>query len=289
MDLLVQEINYMWIKHEEDTYMPDWLKSNLKSTCTLCGSPMMNYYNDDGRCTNRKCSNDVCPGMIAARADNIRQMVNIKGIGYAGCLEFVKTHKIIRPIEILKYLGVRPSVSLGVFLRMQCWEGVDSALETEMQRNGIADLDTLFEKYHGKYAELVMSHKKDLEETAVLVRLPQKVSIAPEVVSVIMITGTPVGFNTKEQFINSVNEMCQGKIQTIHQATKRQSGVDYLIREPGSTTRGKYEAALRAGIPIVTSEEYIKILVLTLAKIEGRPMEEIMKEISEHGHILLKD
>ena len=81
-----------------------------------------------------------------------------------------------------------------------------------------------------------------------------------------MITGTPSGFSSKENFIDTINHICRGRIVIIHQKTKRQSGVDFLIREKGSTTRGKVEAAIKGGIPIVTSEEFITLLTEYLKK-----------------------
>lgn len=258
----------MWVKQEEDKRLPEWLGKNLSSTCKYCGSPMMNYYNDeDGRCTSRRCSNEYCPGMLAARADNMRQLIGLKGVGFAACLADIKAYNIKNPIQLLKYWKVKPRVELGTYLRMQCWEGVDSGLEKEMKVNNIQTLDDLFTRYGGKYSYIIGQHKDELYEYADLVELPNVKSTAPpKIVHTIMITGTPIGFTTKEQFINSINEACSGKIVTVHQATKRQSGVDYLIREPGSTTRGKVEAAIKGGIPIVTSQEYMNILFEEISK-----------------------
>ena len=276
----------MWVKQVEDKRLPEWLGSHLFENCSICGSPMENYYNeDDGRCTNRRCSNPTCPGMIAARADNMRQLLGLKGLGYASCLDTVRLHDIKYPIEILKYWGIKPKVTIGKYLRMQCWPGVDSGLETEMQKHAITSLNSLFERYDGKYKDLILSHKDELLRFQDLVTLPEEVTDRPDRIYTIMITGTPNGFNTKDHFINSVNRMCSGKIVTIHQATKRQSGVDFLIREPGSTTRGKVEAAQRGGIPIVTSEEYMGFLMNQLSEILEYPIEEIVNRIQEQGHI----
>jgi hypothetical protein len=252
----------MWIKQDEDERLPEWLGKHLSSTCRFCGSPMLNYYNpEDNRCTGRKCSNENCPGMIAARADNMRQIIGIKGIGFAACLESVKYHNITNPVQLLKYWNIKPRVDIGTYLRMQCWEGVDSALETEMLKYNIKNLDDLFNRYDGKYRATIEKHKDELYALQDLVELPEnKKSFEPKKVHTIMITGTPVGWATKEAFIAAVNDACQGIIVTIHQKTKRQSGVDYLICESGSTTTGKVETALKAGIPIVTSAQYVAIL-----------------------------
>lgn len=259
----------MWVKQVDDKNLPDWLAPHLKSTCRYCGSQMENYYNIDGRCTNRRCSNPECPGMIAARADNMRQLINLKGLGFAKCLSDIQCNNIKNPIELLRVWGYKPEVTLGTFLRMQCWEGVDSELELITQRDDYYTLDELFEGYKGKHRKLFEEHKNELYRTVDYVILKRRANEAVEdsVKLTIMITGTPNGFSTKEDFVDQCNEACRGRIITIHQKTKRQSGVDFLIKEPGTTTRGKVEAAQKGGIPIITSLEYIYVLQGILKKL----------------------
>ena len=261
----------MWVKQEEDTRLPDWLSPHLKSKCRYCGSPMENYYNPDGRCTNRRCTNKNCAGMIAARADNMRQLINLKGLGFAKCLSDIQCNGITMPIELLRVWGIKPEVTLGTFLRMQCWEGVDSELDTITKQEDYYTLDELFERYQGKYRQLFEENKDELYRTVEYVTLKQRTTdtIKNAIKMVIMITGTPNGFSTKEEFVEACNEACGGKVITIHQKTKRQSGVDCLIKEPGTTTRGKVEAAQKGGIPIITSLEYIYLLQELMKKIDG--------------------
>lgn len=267
----------MWVKQVEDTRLPDWLAPHLKSTCRYCGSPMENYYNVDNRCTNRRCTNTVCPGMIAARADNMRQLINLAGVGFAKCLADVQLKNITSPIELLPVWGVVPEVTLGLFLRMQCWEGVDSEWETITIHGDYYTLDELFEGYHGKHRHLLDENKEELYKTVNYVKLVERTYSqdvgANAIKMTIMITGTPNGFSTKEHFIEECNKACNGKIITIHQKTKKQTGVDCLIREPGTSTKGKVEAAQKGGIPIITSVEYIMLLA------------EIMKKIDNGKHI----
>lgn len=251
----------MYVKQAEDTRLPDWLREHLSPTCPHCGSPILNYYNDeDGRCTNRICSDFYCPGMVAARADNMRQLLNLKGLGFASCLKDVKAYGVKHPIELLPHWNIKPEVTIGLFLRLQCWEGVDSGLESEMLRNNITSLDELFERYDGKYMPLIKKHKDELYEYASLVKLPEVVQKKPpKATYTIMITGAVKGFNSKEQFIAKLNEACMGRIITIHQATKRQSNVDFLINDSGNIT-GKVNTAIKAGIPILTSAQYMAFL-----------------------------
>jgi hypothetical protein len=250
-----------------------WLKSNLSEKCIYCGSPMLNYYNDDYRCTNRKCSNPNCYGFVAAKADFARKLLGIKGIGFAGCLNDAEVIQATSPFQLFKVWGIKPVVTIDQFLRIHCFEGVDSEWERIVKQLNIYTLDELFERYDGKWKQVLLDNKEQIyanAEYVSFVKKPEKVSsTGPEKTFNIMITGTPNGFATKDDFINTLNVACQGRIVILHQKTKRQSGVDFLIREPGSTTRGKVDAAMRGGIPIVTSQEFIDYLVEVMNKLNA--------------------
>lgn len=251
----------MYIRQDEDKRLPEWLGKYLSATCQYCGKPVLNYYNDeDGRCTSRRCEDYYCPAMIAARADNMRNLLKLKGIGFATCLKDVRACGAKKPIELLRYWGIKPEVTVGLYLRLQCWEGVDSGLEAEMLRNNITSLEELFERYDGKYKHIIHRHKDELYEYAELVQLPEVVQKKPpKITYTIMITGAVNGFSSKEHFINKLNEACLGRVITVHQATKRQSNVDFLINDSGNIT-GKVNTAMKAGIPIMTSAQYMKFL-----------------------------
>lgn len=268
-----------WIKHEEDPYIPDWLKGKLSSKCNICGSPMLNYYNDDMRCTNRKCSNDGCYGFVAAKADFARKIINLEGVGYARCLADAKMANAHTPFELIAAWGIKPIVSIEQFLRMHCFEGVDSEWERITKQLNIYTLDELYERYDGKWKQLLIDNKELIYHNAGYVTLKDRpddiVKSGPRRVFNVMITGTPIGYETKEHFINTINEACRGLIVVTHQKTKRQSGVDCLIREPGSTTRGKVEAAIKGNIPILTSEEFVGALTVLL---QGMNTEEEKQE-----------
>lgn len=252
----------MWVKQDEDLKMPEWLSSNISPKCKYCGSDMMNYYNSDGRCTNRRCSNDNCPAMIAARADFMRNLLGIKNVGFATCLSTIKARGITNPVELLGVWGLKVKMPLGVYLRIHCFEGVDSEWENITQSLNVFTLDDLYEKYDGKWKSLLDANKELLYSDLKYVELdaPTNDFKGEAVILRVMITGTPNGFATKDEFIAACNYVLAGRIIVIHQRTKKQSGVDYLIREPGSTTRGKVEAAKKGGIPIVTSQEFFYIL-----------------------------
>lgn len=263
----------VWIKHETDPYIPEWLRNNLQSKCPHCSSPMMNYYNEDYRCTNRKCSNPDCYGFVAAKADFARKLLKIEGIGFASCLKDAILIKAKSPFELFKAWDMKPIISLEQFLRIHCFEGVDSEWERITKQLNLYSLDELYERYDGKWKNLLIENKEliynNLQYVTLKPRPDNILSSGPRLTYNIMITGTPIGFETKEHFIDTLNAICKGKIIILHQKTKRQSGVDFLIREPGSTTRGKVDAAIKGGIPIITSEEFIKFLTAKMLELNA--------------------
>lgn len=259
-----------WIEHSQDQKIPNWLKEKLPNNCTHCKSPMLNYYNSDNRCTDRKCSNPSCYGFVAARTDFARQIVGIKDIAYARCLKDAIMYDCKNPFELFKAWNFIPTVTVDQFLRIHCFKGVDSEWERAVQKLNIYTLDELYEKYDGKWRYLLDENKEEIySNSKYVIFKPKPEGLTSKGVRhtyTIMITGTPKDFNTKDDFIAAVNYACRGLITVIHQKTKRQSGVDFLIREQGSTTRGKVETAIKGGIPIVTSHEFMAFL---LHKIEN--------------------
>lgn len=262
----------MWVKQTEDTRLPQWLQSSLSHTCKYCGSEMLDYYNDAGRCTNRKCSNDECPGFLAAKADTMRTILGLKGVGFATCLNTITAYKLKSHLDLLPLWNVRPTVTVDIFLRIHCIPGVDTEWEKIVKTNDIYTLDELYSSYNGKNRSLLDKYKDELYAHANYVNFVQRPANSSRkkdaLVITIMITGTPNGYSTKEDFVNTLNAALGGYIIIVHQKTKRQTGVDALIREPGSTTRGKVEAAIKGGIPIMTSKQFIDFLVETMRKMQ---------------------
>ena len=73
----------------------------------------------------------------------------------------------------------------------------------------------------------------------------------------VMITGTPNEFDTKEQFIEICNRAMGGLIKILHQKSKRQSGVDYLIAEIGNLLKIKRAMKNRG----ISKKQYVIVLV----------------------------
>lgn len=261
----------IWVNQIEDSNLPMWISEALPGTCKYCGSLMQNYYNDYGRCTNRRCSNPACAGFVAARADFVRKLLKLEGLGFKSCLRDVRISHAENHFQLLEYWGIHPTVSLSLFLRMHCFEGIDNEWEDIVQSTGSYTLDELFERYNGKWKALMNDNKELLYSNLKYFNIAGKptdlVKSGPRLVLTIMITGTPIGFASKEDFVDTLNAICRGLIVIKHQKTKRQSNVHCLIREPGSKTRGKVDAAIKGGIPILTSSQFVQFLTEQMKKI----------------------
>lgn len=253
---------------KDDEQIPEKIRLALPENCSYCNSPLMVWHNETGRATGLRCSNNTCPSMIASRIEFILDLLKIKGYGFATCLSLVNRHSITVPIEILRILNVKPVVDVGTYLRLHCIEGIDQEWVQMSERADVYTLDELYGKYPTH--EMLLKYKDLFYQYADLVEFTKRPHNSENLVHVltIMITGTPIGFPTKEAFVAACNQVCAGYVKVIHQATPRQSGVDFLIREEGSTTRGKVSVALKAGIPIVTSEQFLRIILELMKRIK---------------------
>ncbi len=251
-----------WVTQENDTLIPTWLKSNISSKCVYCGNPIENFYNDDYRCTSRRCSNPNCISFAAAKAVFMTDVLEIPGFGFKTCLNMFRSVHHRNHVSLLRVIGYNKEMSLDTYLRIHCFPGVDSAWEQIVKKGNYYTLEELLAEYDGKFSNILQENKELLMDNLQYVKLKEKPvshNYDGETVYItVMITGTPIGYNSKEHFIDELNRAMCGRIVLIHQKTAKQSDVDYLIREPGSQTKGKLTAAIKGGIPIVTSEEFIE-------------------------------
>lgn len=262
-----------WVVHSKDDVLPSWIKDNLPATCKYCGWEMENWYNDSIRCTNRRCTNPSCYGMMAAKGDFMMKVIGVKGIGFAKCLDALRGGKMTHHVQLLKILSEKPEISVQDFLRIHCFDGIDSEWEKICVKLNCYTVDDILKYNLGRWTDTLKENKELLDENLQYVTLKKRpvlrVKEAPSKYLTIMITGTPIGYASKEHFIDKLNAIMCGRIVLIHQKTKRKTGVDYLIREPGSATRGKVECALSGGIPIVTSAEFVHILLEMMNRINS--------------------
>lgn len=283
-----------WVTHSKDDVLPEWLKSNLSATCKYCGWEMENWYNDDIRCTNRRCTNTKCYGMMASKGDFMMKVIGIKGIGFAKCLDALRGGRMTHHVQLLGTLSEKPTISVQDYLRIHCFDGIDSEWEKICVKLNCYSIEDILKYNLGKWTDTIRNNRELLEENLKYVNLKKRPEMrtkaAPSRYLTVMITGTPIGYQSKEHFIDKLNSIMCGRIVLIHQKTKRKTGVDYLIREPGSATRGKVECAIAGGIPIVTSSEFVHILLKMMndinsekgIKVETNTIERKGVRVSEH-------
>ncbi len=254
----------MWVKHSQDSMMAPWLRESLNTYCEVCGAELENFYNVDGQCTSRRCSNPNCIAMLANRMDFVRDLVGIEGVGYAKAVQLIKAYHWTRPIQILSILSTKPIVSLGTYLRMQCFEGVDSELDSICQREGYSTLDDVFNHYTGKWAELLKQNEQQLREDLSYVQLkePPKNKAIVKKPLVIMITGAVSGFSSKESFIEALRQEFGDCFNIVYQKTSRKTGVSVLVADAQQVATKKVADAKAGGIPIMTSVQLITNLVI---------------------------
>ena len=261
------------VLHSQDNLLPSWLKENLRTTCQYCGSEMMNYYNNDSRCTNRRCSNPTCCGEMASKGDFIMKVLDIKGIGFARCLDAIRAGRLTNPVQLLGSFQVQPTVTMAQFLRIHCFEGVDSAWDTLCTSKRIYSIDDLFRADLGDYTPLIKKNEQMIRDNAKFVKFKGKpVQYVPRnqvKYLTVMITGPVNGYVSKEQFLDKVNAATLGRIVILYQKTVRKTEVDFLIRDNPQDTSRKVSAALEGGFPIVTSEQFIRILIAMINKINS--------------------
>lgn len=255
----------MYILQSKDDMMPDWLKENLHAKCKYCGSEMENFYNDEnGRCTGRRCSNHLCYGMQAAKANFISELTKVKGVGFATFLDVAIANNTKHHIPLFNKVCGKVKMNLSTFLRSMCFPGVDGEWSKICASLDLQTIDELYEKYDGQLKDILLSNKELIEEMSEYVELEVPISNSKKndciATITVMITGNVDEFPSKEHFIAAVNAAANGYIRVVHQETKRQTGVDFLIKEEHTKTKGKVEAAIKGGIPIVTSAQFVNIL-----------------------------
>lgn len=245
-----------WILQSEDTNLPDWLKSNLRSMCD-CGSAMENYYNDVGSITSRRCSNTNCPYRLAQKIVSMCDVLKVKGIGPERAYALVRDFKIKSQYEAIPHiLTEKPTVTLFEFLRMSFIKGVDKGWAEVTEK--CVTLDDCFVKYQGKLSYLLNANKELLEGGLQYVNLsiPKRAKYKPILSGVVMLSGTLRGYAERNDFIASLNQTGQGLLDIRVSEGKRKTGVMALIQEKDSPRRGKAECAAQNGIPIYSPDEF---------------------------------
>lgn len=245
-----------WVKQAEDFNMPDWLKQYLNEKCEMCGADKENFYNEKGECTNRRCSNNKCPGTLAHRIADMCEFLKIGGIKEGKGLQMVKEHSMSSHYEAIPYIfSKKPEISLSEFMRISFIPGIDSQWETICGDS--TSIDELINRCDSKYKYLIQLHRKELDYGIQFVEIKKikKPKYRTLIFGNVMISGNIRGYTVREDFIRDLNCAAQGLLN-LRVVGKRKTDVMCLIQEADEPYRGKAECALENNIPILTPEEF---------------------------------
>ena len=235
-----------------DANIPVWLKSNLKHTCTYCGSEIM-VEKHDGRYTQRYCSNPACPGHLAERLVSTAKYFGIKGVGPATALAIIrrgpKANHLQGFYELVK--GKKLTVELwevgyvsGIYGLADRWKdickGCSSFEEVYQSNNDWSPIAGC--KEYLCYAEKFFN-VKPAKSTKVLYA---------------MLTGSFNGYANREDFLHELNDK-YGHIYQFYSCGKS-SKADMLIKEPGASDHSKSAYAQAHDIPVYSPAQVLEVL-----------------------------
>ena len=257
-----------WIKHTEDTNLPEYLRKNLNAMCSYCGTEKENYYNDEGRCTNRRCPNKQCPGTLGRKIAEMCDILKWEGVGEGTGRRLVHEHKLTSHFEAIPLLvksDTKPKISLSTLFRLTFIEGIDRRWEeTCKEYKSVSDM---LSRYKGRYYEQMMQNKDELlyGEKFFTIETPVAKTFKPIISGNVMISGSIKGFNERNSFISALNLAGDGLIE-LSVVGKRKTDVMALIQEADSPNQGKAACAIENGIPIMTPDAFKTMVFAKVAE-----------------------
>lgn len=206
---------------------------------------------DNEKLTFRKCANLRCPGHMAHRIVKVCKRFNVKNIGPASALDYIRDYKLDHHIQIIPYLfKEKPKLYVWEIGELAMIPGWDSRWR---DLAGQSDSMLDFLQSFRCPAALRQEHEVLLYvEKFFEVKQPLKGKVIK-----VMMTGSINNFNNRADFIRTVNTAFGQYIQLVDVGT-RKTGVDYLIKEPHTVDHTKSGIANDYGIPIITSSELVR-------------------------------
>lgn len=249
--------------------IPDWLSLYMEKECPACGAPLVDDGppNDTGGVllTQRYCPNNYCPRHMAHKIVNVAKYLGIQGYGPATAEDMVRLNKLENHLQAIPLLmqGERPRVYVWEVGIMAQIYGLSSKWKEILL--GYKSFEEYFEKAKSIPNDLVLN-KKYLMYAESFFDLKEPLS---KRVIRIMISGSITGFSNKHDFVPWLNERV-GQYLQIMEVGKRKTNVDFLVKEPTSVDHAKTGIALEAGIPIVSSKQFLVIILEMLQSAEQR-------------------
>ena len=257
----------MWIKHSEDNNIPSWLKDNVRSVCS-CGAPIENFYNEDGRCTNRRCSSNICPSKLAMRAANMFTVLNVDGFKEGKSLSVIKDYKLTSHFQVIPHAlgGTKLRIDLAKYLKICFIPKISEQWNAET--DGFSTPSEFVAGYKGKFKDEVEAYKDVIlsGEPFFDFIAPTVYEKEPLITGTIMISGNVIGFPTKEGFVGAINGTFKGYVRLGLTKSARRTGMMALIKENQNDMTTKLQVARETGIPVFTSTEFITYLLNSLSE-----------------------
>lgn len=262
------------MKFTEAPMIPQWLKDSMETRCPSCGSEYEIGLSPNGqRVTKHYCPNMKCPLTLGARAAYMWDLLKVPGIKEAKSIRIVRDNNIQSHLELIPYVVDQASIPIritaGDYMRIMCVPGIDSACDNYMMRfDNIESAIRATETEFGYDREMVEDAIRCLKYFNVVMPTRKQGYLKTYH---IMITGDVNGFTNRDEFPGAVEYYFKGVFNIVYYRSKRKTGVDFLIKEPGSATTGKVQVANAVGIPILSSAEFIIMLRDEYEKLKGEP------------------
>ena len=253
-----------WIKQSIDGNLPKWLTDNLPNKCQ-CGGDMLNFYNDAGAITSRRCGNSVCPYHMSQKIVSMCEILGVKGIGPATALNMVQSHGLQNQYQAIPYiLAEKPVVPLLDFLRMAFVKGIDKGW-SEVTAT-CSTLEDCFTKYTGNLRQTLLDNEQLLRDGAkyIGIRVPEAKQFKPLIVGTVMCSGTFRDYDKRNQLIGTLNHYSHGLLELSVSESVRKYGIMALIEEEDNKPGRKHATAKEYGIPIYTPKEFTEYIMQRL-------------------------
>lgn len=220
------------------TQLPEWLRNNIRSKCD-CGYPII----DNELLTQRYCSNPNCYKHMGARIDVLAKKMSMKGIGPAAGEEMARNTKYLTPVPYI--IKGKPIKSLSEIAELCDFYGV-SKQWSEILR-GINSPEGL---RGTEYEWCIPGLEEAMEYFTV------RETMKSELTLYVWITGSIDNYSNRDEFIADLNLVFE-PIITIVNNRSTIAGTSALIKESYTGSSSKTEKAIKNGIPILTSEEFL--------------------------------
>lgn len=238
--------------------IPDWLKPHMRLFCE-CGAPIA----DDGpidvygnmALTQRWCMNPQCPYHMARKIMMLAERFNVEGVGEKTAEDMAIGYRFKNHLQALDFwFDKKPEVYLYEVAQMAYIYGMDKGWKELLA--GYRSFDEFFREVPNR-PWLVDKNEQYLRECEQYFTIRKDV-LSRRVIKV-MLTGSIRGFNSRADFLMGINEKYKDYFR-VEDNKKTIRDTVCLIKEPESVDYSKTDIAKNAGIPVLTSAEFITVL-----------------------------